>query len=71
MSFRLLPEHVHRAVLSGDRKQLSRLGRIGAMRRIQIQVEIEEANEIKIASWLREFEQIALDAHEDICPVDD
>lgn len=64
---RSVPPSVRRAVLSGDKTALSRLGKRGAARRI----ERKDLEKSRRDSRIVEAEETAVQAHEDICPVDD
>ncbi len=68
---RFVPRSVLLAQLVGDRVALSRFGRLGATRRREIRQAEKIKKEEMLAGQLRECEQIAHEAHEDICPVDD
>ena len=62
------PPIVQFAMLACDYAALSRLGRAGAMRKKEIR---EKDKKRKIASQLRECAELAHEANEDICPVND
>lgn len=64
---RKVPTKVTRAILTGDKKMLSRFGKHGAKMRA---ASARRAREIDIDMVL-ECEERARQAHEDICPVDE
>jgi len=71
MGNRLPPRSVHRSIILNDRRNLSRLGRLGAQRKKELALVRAVKKERELALALISADEMALQAHEDICPLPD